>query len=110
MIKEFSFIGKNRKMPIKEKVKALYELVEKMMNLIVLLPDLVDKPILVINNRLINIEAKINRLESNLVQKPNKTPQIIEKPKVTFKQNNTNLRGNIMNELKILFNKRGKCE
>ena len=67
MAEEFSnFLDQTREAPLREKVDGLSEIIEKMMMLIMSIPDNVDKLFSNINDKITGIDKKINGLEGKI--------------------------------------------
>ncbi|MCK4796418.1 MAG: hypothetical protein KAT05_03500, partial [Spirochaetes bacterium] len=64
MAEEFSnFLDQTREAPLREKVDGLSDIIEKMMMLIMSIPDNVDRLFSNITDKITNIDMKINGLE-----------------------------------------------
>ncbi|MHA1195369.1 MAG: hypothetical protein ACTSRH_04580 [Promethearchaeota archaeon] len=69
MAEEFnSFLSEAKKSPLEEKVNAFGDIVEKMMTMILRIPDLVDQSISTLNERISNLESKINAINNEINQ------------------------------------------
>ncbi|MHA1727264.1 MAG: hypothetical protein ACTSWY_00870 [Promethearchaeota archaeon] len=133
MSEEFSnFLDQTREKPIREKVDALSEILEKMMMIIMSIPESVDKVISDLSLRISNIDNRINGIENKIANlKASPTPTVASPsgpspplppgapppppgapsrpgtpPKPARPANPTSLRTSIMGELKDLFKKR----
>ena len=61
-----SFLDKARKSPIEDKVNAFGDIVEKMMSMILRIPDLVDQSLLTINQKLTSLETRLNAVNNDI--------------------------------------------
>ncbi|MBD3351853.1 MAG: hypothetical protein GF364_10240 [Candidatus Lokiarchaeota archaeon] len=72
MAEEFSnFLNNFREAPLKEQIDTLAETMEKLMAIVLRVPEMMDSSISQVNNRISRLEAKINKLEKS-------TPKISE--------------------------------
>lgn len=136
MAEEFSnFLDKTREAPLREKVDGLSEIIEKMMMLIMSIPDNVDRLFTNINDKITNIDKKINGLEGKIANlkvgpaasegansstpiaspgapppPPGAPPRPGAPPTPPRPANPVSLRSSIMGELKELFKKRRAWE
>jgi len=67
MAEEFAnFMSEARKAPIEEKLNAFGDIVEKMMIMILRIPDLVDQSILTINQKISTLESRITTMNNDV--------------------------------------------
>ena len=67
MAEEFAnFMQETRKAPLEEKLNAFGDIVERMMSMILRIPDLVDQTLLTINNKISTIESRINTINNDV--------------------------------------------
>ncbi len=67
MAEEFNtFLAEAKKSPIEEKVNAFGDIVEKIMSIVLRIPDLVDQSLNGLNQKISNVESRINTLNSDL--------------------------------------------
>jgi hypothetical protein len=86
MAEEFnSFLSEAMKSPLEEKVNAFGDIVEKMMTMILRIPDFVDQSLGVITQKLTTLETKINTMNNELAmiksRGPNTSP-IVAAPSI----------------------------
>ncbi len=61
-----SFLAEARKSPIEEKVNSFGLVVEKIMNIVLRLPDLVDETLSGVNQKLSNLESRLNAINNDV--------------------------------------------
>ena len=67
MAEEFAnFMQETRKAPIEEKLNAFGDIVEKMMMMILRIPDLVDQSLATLNQKISNLESRINNMNNDV--------------------------------------------
>ena len=136
MAEEFSnFLDQTREAPLREKVDGLSDIIEKMMMLIMSIPENVDRLFSNINDKITNIDIKINGLEGKIANlkvspgtplaansstpisspgapppPPGAPPRPGAPPSPARPANPVTLRSSIMGELKELFKKRRAWE
>jgi hypothetical protein len=67
MAEEFAnFMQETRKAPLEEKLNTFGDIVEKMMSMILRIPDLVDQSLAVVSQRISTLESRINSVNSDL--------------------------------------------
>jgi hypothetical protein len=136
MAEEFSnFLDQTREAPLREKVDGLSDIIEKMMMLIMSIPDNVDRLFANINDKITNIDKKINDLDGKIANlkvapaaplaanssapiaspgvpppPPGAPPRPGAPPTPPRPANPVSLRSSIMGELKELFKKRRAWE
>ena len=130
MAEEFSnFLDQTREAPLREKVDGLSDIIEKMMMLIMSIPDNVDRLFTNINDKITNIDKKINDLDGKIanlkvapaaslatnsstpISSPGAPPPPPGAPPTPPRPANpVSLRSSIMGELKELFKKRRAWE
>ena len=131
MAEEFnSFLEQAKKSPIEEKITAFGDIIEKIMSIVLRIPDLVDNSLNGINQHISSLETRINTMNSditNLKSRPGGVPggppgppggvpggpsgpppPPGPKPAPARPASPVSLRGAIMGELKAMFAKRGK--
>lgn len=62
----FGFLSEAKKSPIEEKVNSFGLIVEKIMNIVLRLPDLVDETLSGVNQKLSSLETRINAMNNDL--------------------------------------------
>ena len=128
MADEFnSVLNSMREAPIREQVEGLSDVIEKMMMLIMSIPDMVDKQINQLNQQINGLHTKISGLESRIAAGATAAPAAgagappppggavpgapppppgAPAPRPQAPANPISLRSSIMGELKELFKKR----
>jgi hypothetical protein len=67
MAEEFnSFLASAKKSPIEEKINAFGDIIEKIMSIVLRIPDLVDNSLNGINQQITSLETRINSLNSEI--------------------------------------------
>ena len=67
MAEEFSnFLAETRKAPLEEKLNAFGDIIEKIMQIILKIPDLVDRSIQNINSKVSSLQTQVNAINSSL--------------------------------------------
>ncbi|MFX1233339.1 MAG: hypothetical protein ACFFBY_02175 [Promethearchaeota archaeon] len=67
MAEEFAnFMQETRKAPLEEKLNAFGDIVERMMSMILRIPDLLDQSLSTINQKLSTLETRVNTLNSDI--------------------------------------------
>ncbi|MCK4687441.1 MAG: hypothetical protein KAT66_04880, partial [Candidatus Lokiarchaeota archaeon] len=67
MAEEFSnFLAETRKAPLEEKLNAFGDIIEKIMQIILKIPDLVDQSIQNINSKVSSLQTQVNAINSSL--------------------------------------------
>ncbi|MFX0017438.1 MAG: hypothetical protein ACFFAK_12055 [Promethearchaeota archaeon] len=67
MAEEFAnFMQETRRAPLEEKLNAFGDIVERMMSMILRIPDLVDQSLLTLNQKISTLESQINTLNNNM--------------------------------------------
>lgn len=67
MAEEFAnFMQETRRAPIEEKLNAFGDIVEKMMMMILRIPDLVDQSLATLNQKISNLESRINTMNNDV--------------------------------------------
>ena len=136
MAEEFnSFLASAKKSPIEEKINAFGDIIEKIMSIVLRIPDLVDNSLSGINQHISSLETRINTMNSDITSLKSRPvsapggapggppgppppggppggapppPPPGPKPAPARPANPVSLRGAIMGELKAMFAKRGK--
>jgi hypothetical protein len=74
MAEEFaSFLENTRKAPLEEKLNAFGDIVEKIMQIVLRIPDLVDQSLQSINSKVANLQTQVNALNNDLAAVKGKT-------------------------------------
>ena len=67
MAEEFAnFMQETRKAPLEEKLNTFGDIVEKMMSMILRIPDLVDQSLAVVGQRISTLESRINSINNDI--------------------------------------------
>jgi len=131
MADEFSRVMKGySEAPLKERVEGLADVIEKIMAIVLKIPEMTDNSIGILNSRIVSLESRLSSIESKLSDmtskgvvipgmapsgspppppppgKPGAPPPPPGKAPAQAAANPMSLRGSIMDELKSLFSKR----
>lgn len=123
MADEFNAVlNSMREAPIREQVEGLSDVIEKMMMLIMSIPDMVDKQLNQLNQQIVTLQSKVSSLESQIAAGATAAPGApstggtmpgapppppgAPAPRPQAPANPISLRSSIMGELKELFKKR----
>jgi len=119
-----SFLESTKKAPIDEKLNAFGDIIEKIMQIVLKIPDLVDITIQDVNSQISNLQSQIGGMNQEITAlkarpvavagpatsgapgAPPPPPGPGPKPAPARSASPVSLRGAIMGELKSLFNKR----
>ena len=61
-----SFLDSTRKAPLEEKLNAFGDIIEKIMSIVLRIPDLVDQSLGSVNDKVLNLQTQINNLNSQI--------------------------------------------
>ncbi len=61
-----SFLDSTRKAPLEEKLNAFGDIIEKIMSIVLRIPDLVDQSLGSVNDKVLNLQNQINSLNSQI--------------------------------------------
>ncbi len=125
MADEFNAVlNSMREAPIREQVEGLSVVIEKMMMLIMSIPDMVDKQLNQLNQQIVSLQSQVSSLESRIASGATAAPGApapragagmpgapppppgAPAPRPQAPANPISLRSSIMGELKELFKKR----
>lgn len=68
-----SFLDSTRKAPLEEKLNAFGDIIEKIMSIVLRIPDLVDQSLGSINDKVLNLQNQINALNRQISNKSGDT-------------------------------------
>jgi len=71
-----SFLDSTRKAPLEEKLNAFGDIIEKIMSIVLRIPDLVDQSLGSINDKVSNLQNQINALNKQISYKSGDTPSL----------------------------------
>jgi hypothetical protein len=84
MAEEFAtFLENTRKAPLEEKLNAFGDIVEKIMQIVLRIPDLVDQSLQSINSKVANLQTQVNALNNDLAAVKGKTGVTTPSPLIT---------------------------
>ena len=84
MAEEFAtFLENTRKAPLEEKLNAFGDIVEKIMQIVLRIPDLVDQSLQSINSKVANLQTQVNALNNDLAAVKGKTGVTTPSPLTT---------------------------
>ncbi|MFX1592271.1 MAG: hypothetical protein ACFFCL_06210, partial [Promethearchaeota archaeon] len=62
-----SFLDSTRKAPLEEKLNAFGDIIEKIMSIVLRIPDLVDQSLGAVNEKVSNLQNQINSLNNQMI-------------------------------------------
>ena len=63
-----TFLDNTRKAPLEEKLNAFGDIIEKIMSIVLRIPDLVDQSLGTVNEKVSNLQNQVNSLNSQIIQ------------------------------------------
>lgn len=69
-----TFLDNTRKAPLEEKLSAFGDIIEKIMSIVLRIPDLVDQSLGVINEKVSNLQNQVNSLNSQISSRSGAAP------------------------------------
>ena len=63
-----AFLDNTRKAPLEEKLNAFGDIIEKIMSIVLRIPDLVDQSLGTVNEKVSNLQNQVNSLNSQIMQ------------------------------------------